>query len=135
MINNDDSDDELDILQNDSSSHHGGGKPIDESADELNVLDNEDADELYEDIGQEYNFLSSHPQYQTHYAHQVDDQSIVPNFIGGTLPRCDQGNREYYCLTMLTLFKPWQFGTDLKTEHETWDETFISMILLLERCN
>jgi hypothetical protein len=114
MINSDYADDELDLLQNNSLLHRGGGKLIDESDDELNVLDNEDADELYEDIGQEYEFLSSHPQYQTHYAHQVDDESIVPNFIRGTLPRCDQGDREYYCLTMLTLFKPWRFGTDLK---------------------
>jgi hypothetical protein len=108
-INKDDSDDEL--LQTDSSLLYRGEKPINES-------DNE----LYEDIGQEYEFLSSHPQYQTHYAHQIDDESIVPNLLGGSLPRCDQGDCEYYCLTMLTFFKPWQFGTDLKTEHETWEK-------------
>jgi hypothetical protein len=28
-------------------------------------------------------------------------------------------------MTMLTLFKPWQSGKDLKTEDYTWDETFM----------
>jgi hypothetical protein len=36
----------------------------------------------------------------------------------------DQGDREYYCMTMLTLFKPWRSGKDLKTEMDNWDETF-----------
>ncbi|KAF8218422.1 hypothetical protein L208DRAFT_1351610, partial [Tricholoma matsutake] len=31
---------------------------------------------------------------------------------------------EYYCMTMLTLFKPWHSGKDLKTEDYSWDETF-----------
>ena len=48
----------------------------------------------------------------------------VPNFIGGTLPQCDQGNYEYYCSTMLTLFKPWCTGHDLKHVDETWEQAF-----------
>jgi len=48
----------------------------------------------------------------------------VPNFIGGTLPRCDQGDYEYYCSTMLTLFKPWRTGYDLKNIDETWEQSF-----------
>ena len=48
----------------------------------------------------------------------------MPNFIGGTLPRCDQGDYEYYCLTMLTLFKPWRTGHDLKLVEETWEQAF-----------
>ena len=51
-------------------------------------------------------------------------QNVVVNFIGHTLPRCDQGDREFYCLTMLTFFKPWRSGLDLKELNETWDETF-----------
>src|ERR1700678_4151298 len=36
-----------------------------------------------------------------------------------------QGDREYYCCTMLTLFKPWQRGRDLKESVQTsWDNTF-----------
>jgi hypothetical protein len=50
----------------------------------------------------------------------------VPNFAGGSLPRCDHGDREYYCATMLTLFKPWRSGKDLKDEQYSWDETFTS---------
>ena len=49
---------------------------------------------------------------------------VVPNFIGGTLPRRDQGDREYYCSTMLTLFKPWRTGYDLKSADETWEHAF-----------
>jgi hypothetical protein len=49
---------------------------------------------------------------------------VVPNFIGGTLPRCDQGDHEYYCSTMLTLFKPWRTGYDLKSADETWEHAF-----------
>ena len=53
-----------------------------------------------------------------------DDNLTVPNFIGGSLPRCDRGDREYYCCTMMTLFKPWRTGKDLKAEDQTWDESF-----------
>jgi len=47
-----------------------------------------------------------------------------PNFTGHTLPRKDQGDREFYCLTMLTLFQPWRTGHDLKTAKVSWDEAF-----------
>ncbi|KAF5345450.1 hypothetical protein D9758_013654 [Tetrapyrgos nigripes] len=49
---------------------------------------------------------------------------LVPNFIGGTLPRADKGNREYYCTVMLTLFKPWRNGKILKHEDQSWDDAF-----------
>ncbi|KAF9462492.1 hypothetical protein BDZ94DRAFT_1135819, partial [Collybia nuda] len=70
-------------------------------------------------------FLKGHPLYRTHKI-QFDQRknSIVPNFIGGSLHRCDRGDREYYCATMLTLFKPWRTGLDLKEEGYSWDETF-----------
>jgi hypothetical protein len=48
----------------------------------------------------------------------------VPNFAGGSLPRCDSGDREYYCVTMLTLFKPWRHGKNLKEDDQSWDEAF-----------
>jgi len=57
----------------------------------------------------------------------------VPNFIGGTLPRCDQGDREYYCSTMLTLFKPWRTGYDLKSADETWEQAFDKYRFSLEQ--
>ncbi|KAL1684490.1 hypothetical protein GGG16DRAFT_34399, partial [Schizophyllum commune] len=49
---------------------------------------------------------------------------IIPNFVGGSLPRNDQGDREYYCATMLTLFMPWRKGTDLKRPGYNWDNSF-----------
>jgi len=48
----------------------------------------------------------------------------VLNFIGVTLPQCDQGDHEYYCFTMLTLFKLWQSGYDLKGANISWDDVF-----------
>ena len=142
----DDDHDDLDILQCDNqptktSTQHGGGNSTCnnieilsnediESDDELNVINNVNDDsseieDLYEDISKQYAFLNTHPQYQTHCIQHIDNKNIVPNFLGGSLPRSDQGDREYYCLTMLTLFKPWRSGKDLKKKENTWDETFL----------
>jgi hypothetical protein len=54
--------------------------------------------------GSYYVYISKdHPLYKTHKV-KFDKQkkNIVPNFVGVSLPRCDQGDREYYCATMLT---------------------------------
>ena len=48
----------------------------------------------------------------------------VPNFVGPMLPRCDQGDCEFYCSIMLTLFKPWRSGLELKTQEQSWDDAF-----------
>jgi hypothetical protein len=74
--------------------------------------------------GKCYAFLPGHPLYETHYVTVDETTEVVPNFAGGSLPRCDHGDREYYCTTMLTLFKPWRTGKDLKKEDCSWDETF-----------
>jgi hypothetical protein len=70
-------------------------------------------------------FLPDHPLAKTHRTrcHPVDKKSI-PNFAGPTLPKHDQGDCEFYCSTMLTLFKPWRTGLDLKNQEETWDDAF-----------
>src|SRR5882762_2564553 len=55
--------------------------------------------------------------YKIIHSHQVSISTfnkLISNFVGGSLPRCDKGDREYYCTTMLTLFKPWRHGQDLK---------------------
>jgi hypothetical protein len=70
-------------------------------------------------------FLSSHPLVESHGVHLLKT-ARVPNFIGNILPRHDQGDREYYCSTMLTLFKPWRSGLDLRSNINSWDETFMS---------
>ncbi|KAL1725523.1 hypothetical protein EV714DRAFT_177684, partial [Schizophyllum commune] len=71
-------------------------------------------------------FLDTHPQHASH--HVWCDPSkrdyIIPNFVGGAIPRNDQGDREYYCASMLTLFAPWRRGRDLKSESSNWDTAF-----------
>jgi hypothetical protein len=72
-----------------------------------------------------HSFTPEHQQCLTHQVHlEKDDDQIVPNFVGGVLPRSDQGDREYYCCTMLTFFKPWRCGKDLKSNMQTWDDAY-----------
>ena len=72
-----------------------------------------------------YRFKRDHPLYNTHVTKVFPTKTNAAiNFIGRTLPRCDQGDREFYCLTMLALFKPWRSGLDLKTSEKSWDDTF-----------
>ncbi|KAJ6472414.1 hypothetical protein C8R45DRAFT_835898, partial [Mycena sanguinolenta] len=77
-----------------------------------------------------YAFNKGHPLWRTHYikCDRRNMSNVVPNFIGGSLPRKDQGDRELYCRTMLTLFKPWWDGKDLKSEDETWNDAFTRQI-------
>ncbi|KAJ7784229.1 hypothetical protein B0H16DRAFT_1273780, partial [Mycena metata] len=56
-------------------------------------------------------FLPAHlAAFKTHSVHcdfrKLDN--VIPNFIGGAIPRADKGDREYYCMTIMTLFKPWR---------------------------
>jgi len=71
-----------------------------------------------------YAFLQNHPLHETHQVSISKSKNLVPNFAGGSLPRCDKGDREYYCATMLTLFKPWRHGKNLKDDDQSWDEAF-----------
>ncbi|KAF5385898.1 hypothetical protein D9615_002210 [Tricholomella constricta] len=85
-------------------------------------------------------FLPDHPLSTTHSTVCVDAKhGVVPNFAGRALPRRDQGDREYYCATMLTMFKPWRSGLDLRTKidapfkpggpdesYSSWDEAFVA---------
>ncbi|KAF8573326.1 hypothetical protein K439DRAFT_1375753 [Ramaria rubella] len=72
-------------------------------------------------------FIDGHPQQDSHRIKFLpNNKGLVPNFVGGTLPRSDKGDHEYYCATMLTLFKPWCTGFDLKKDSETWTEAFTS---------
>ncbi|PBK62524.1 hypothetical protein ARMSODRAFT_1061253, partial [Armillaria solidipes] len=73
-----------------------------------------------------YKFSWEHPLHESHHVRvcPVKDQK-VPNFVGGMLPRKDKGDREYYCTSMLVLFKPWRTGADLKVDQDTtWDAVF-----------
>ncbi|RPD67656.1 hypothetical protein L226DRAFT_474580, partial [Lentinus tigrinus ALCF2SS1-7] len=73
-----------------------------------------------------HTFLANHPQANTHEVRLVDEvDALVPNFIGGPLPRKDAGSREEYCMTMLTLFRPWRTGKDLRPgENVMWSEVY-----------
>ena len=90
--------------------------------------DNEWEDVDLENITKHQSFASDHPLYKTHEIicdmNKLD--TVVPNILGGALPRSDSGDREFYCMTMLTLFKPWRSGKMLKEENETWDQAFVS---------
>jgi hypothetical protein len=93
----------------------------DEDEDELDVMD-----EPSETVSKEdRSFQAGHPQSRTHQARMKHENPlIVPNFLPNTLPRADRGDCEYYCCTMLTLFKPWRSGKDLKGKMDTWDKSF-----------
>ena len=71
-------------------------------------------------------FLPGHSSRNTHKVKCIPSRSdtFILNFIGGSLPRRDQGDFEYYCCTMLTLFKPWRNDQDLKNTNQTWSEAF-----------
>ena len=72
-----------------------------------------------------HHFLKEHPLHQSHHVRLlVDVQEWVPNLVGRAVPRSDHGDREYYCSTMLTFFKPWQTGKDLKLGDQSWDDAF-----------
>ncbi len=72
-------------------------------------------------------YIEGHPQRESHqsvFLPENETRERVPNFMGGALPRRDKGDPEYYGATMLTLFKPWRSGQDLKTKDENWSEAF-----------
>lgn len=69
--------------------------------------------------------LLEHPLTETHGTQccPVRKEKVL-NFVGSTLPRYDQGDCKYYCSVILTLFKPWQSGLELKTQEQSWDDAF-----------
>ncbi|PBK90547.1 hypothetical protein ARMGADRAFT_1046901 [Armillaria gallica] len=106
------------------------GKPIDEP-DQLDVYNDTDSKKRVQSKLVKHCFLESHPLYDTHHTVlRPECERSVPNFVGGMLPRKDVGDHEYYCLTMLTLFRPWCWGKDLKIENISWDTSFINFKLL-----
>ncbi|KAJ7758274.1 hypothetical protein B0H16DRAFT_1313890, partial [Mycena metata] len=71
-------------------------------------------------------FLIGHPRHESHVVSCDLNKlsTVIPNFIGGALPRADKGDRNFYCLTMLTLFKPWRSPAELKDADSTWSQVF-----------
>ncbi|KAJ3771976.1 hypothetical protein FB446DRAFT_765148 [Lentinula raphanica] len=73
----------------------------------------------------QYSFIEGHPLASTHRLQRYRNSEYnVPNFIGPPLPRPDKDDREYYCCTMLVLYKPWRSGADLKQPNESWHDAF-----------
>jgi hypothetical protein len=99
---------------------------FDDDIDEYELDDENNIDSEDENNKKTFHhFLQDHPLHYSHHVTLLDDmQGWVPNFIGGAIPRSDQGDREYYCSTMLTFFKPWRTGKDLKLEDQNWDDAF-----------
>jgi hypothetical protein len=73
-----------------------------------------------------HHFMEGHPMCVTHVVKCNFDRLkfVVPNIVGGALPRRDSGDREYYCCTMLTLFFPWRDALCIKGPSETWESAF-----------
>ncbi|KAL0565956.1 hypothetical protein V5O48_016062 [Marasmius crinis-equi] len=73
-------------------------------------------------------FLKDHPLQDTHgvkVRSGAKTEKLILNFTGKTLPRRDSGDHEYYCSTMLTLFKPWRTGEDLRNSDDIeWSSAF-----------
>ena len=76
--------------------------------------------------GAYHEFKEGHPTRANHVVKCDFDRlkSVVPNIVGGALPRPDSGNREYYCCTMLTLFFPWRDASCMKQASESWESIF-----------
>ncbi|KAM6491249.1 hypothetical protein JOM56_013488 [Amanita muscaria] len=58
-------------------------------------------------------FTNEHPLFASHAT-----RCVAPDDV--------KGDREYYCATMLTFFKPWRSGCDLKAADESWDDAFVT---------
>ena len=73
-----------------------------------------------------HQFHQGHPMHATHVVKCNFDkvEYIVPNLVGGALPQCDSGNREYYCCTMLTLFFLWRDALSVKQSSTSWESAF-----------
>ena len=109
-------------FQTENTSFQSETTDVNEILAHLDLKSNERNAKLGKNI---YLFLKDHPLCDTHAIKVMpENEKIIPNFIGATLPRRDQGDRELYCSTMLAFFCPWRTGKDLKNESETWDDAF-----------
>ncbi|KIJ47685.1 hypothetical protein M422DRAFT_163806, partial [Sphaerobolus stellatus SS14] len=72
-------------------------------------------------------FLPKHPQHRRFKIIELSGTSkVVPNFMGGSLPKKESSHINYYSVTMLTLFKPWRKCSDLAVGDSAWSEVFDS---------
>ncbi|OCH89706.1 hypothetical protein OBBRIDRAFT_732172, partial [Obba rivulosa] len=109
------------------SNVSASGAPFSDVSDDSD--DNDDHDESgtqHRERSAPYErFLPAHPQYADRAVFPVrTERHYILNFVGGSMPRPDRGDHEFYCATMLTLFVPWRTGSDLKQGFATWTEAF-----------
>ena len=113
-------------IENESLTDNGSINNDVDNTDELDLFfqnENEIPNEKKSKVSQ-YDFHSDHPQSNTHIVKLLTEvDSYIPNFVS-PIPRSDKGDREYYCATILCLFKNWRKPQDLKSSKESWDEAF-----------
>ncbi|KIJ35411.1 hypothetical protein M422DRAFT_180787, partial [Sphaerobolus stellatus SS14] len=113
-----------------SHSTEAGSGDLDElqvGSDELDENDPQVPEELseVENTSAHLLFIAEHPHCDRYYVKKLPEAKWkVPNFLGGALPKQDGPDPLYYSLTMLTLFKPWRTGEDLKLHSQSWSEAF-----------
>ncbi|KAJ6530256.1 hypothetical protein B0H19DRAFT_967915, partial [Mycena capillaripes] len=97
-----------------------------ETDDEDDVILDKEAKRTKTNKSSYHPFMPPHSLFRSHCATCNFDNTytMIPNFIGGSIPRSDKGDRAAYCMTMLTLFKPWRSPSDLKDNISTWDQAF-----------
>ncbi|KAJ7182678.1 hypothetical protein C8R43DRAFT_868814, partial [Mycena crocata] len=131
-------DDDLDLDEDrleDDAEYDEGQADMDDQQDEVSDWETDDDDDVIWDKQsridknkkpRRHPFLPRHPLFPTHIVSCDYSRlaTIIPNFIGGSMPRSDKGDRATYCMTMLTLFKPWRSPADLKDDISTWDQAF-----------
>ena len=92
------------------------------------ALDSNMTEKTKQNANSYHQFKEGHPMQATHVV-KCDFQKlafVVPNVVGGALPRHDAGNRDYYCCTMLTFFCPWRDASNVKPSTTTWESAFNS---------
>ncbi|TFY61610.1 hypothetical protein EVG20_g6989 [Dentipellis fragilis] len=122
------SDDSTIVAGDENDTDYEDETEFDGSEDEDDSYNADDSDDdgprQQKKLKKKPKFLQEHPQHETHSIRICsENKAKIPNLIG-QLPRPDKGNKEDYCLTMLTLFKPWRSGFDLKTTEQTWEDSF-----------
>ena len=89
--------------------------------DIINIPEDKYISSKFSSKRKQFKFLPDHPQHTTHSVTLTSDaKSFIPNFIS-PIPRSDGSDREYYCATIMALFKPWRSADDLKSREINWD--------------
>lgn len=83
-------------------------------------------------------YLMQHPCHhmKTHVVRPAH-HNILPNFIGHYFSHSnDEEVYDFYCASMLCLFKPWcNLSGDLKLDEESWSSTLENLTAVLSTCH